>query len=245
MSLIRALHAETLKLKRTLAFRMVFVAPLLVAILLFFIAWNQRRVSPGFNLWEKLPKEGLGIWAVFMLPLLITLETALMNSVEHGEKQWKHLFALPIRRDAVYFAKLLITQAMAALSTLILCGLMIVLGLALIRSRPELSGAGPIPFGSFLKQAAMIWLASGLIISIHSWVSIRWPGVALALGVGIGGTFFALFAASARLGTYYPWLLPFNALNEGRMTAALWLGAAGGVVAAVLGCLEFVRRDVV
>jgi len=245
MSLIHVLHAEILKLKRTLAFWMIFVAPLLVATLQFFIIWNQRRVSASFQLWETLPRGALAIWAVFMLPLLITLETALINGVEHGEKQWKQIFALPIPRHAVYTAKLLIAQVLAAASTLVLCALTVLAGLALARLRPEMPNTGAIPYVWILKHAAFVWLAAWLIIAIHTWVSIRWPGFALALGTGIGGTFFAIFAASARMGKYYPWLLPVNVFTEGRFAAALLLGAVGGVVAAVIGCVEFVRRDVV
>ena len=73
MLIIRVLHAEMLKLKRTLAFRMIFVAPLLVATLQFFVIWNQRRPGANFNLWEMISRASLSVWAVFMLPLLITL----------------------------------------------------------------------------------------------------------------------------------------------------------------------------
>lgn len=69
-------------------------------------------------------------------------------------------------------------------------------------------------------------------------------GFPIALGAGIGGTFFALFAASASLGKYYPWLLPMNIFVEGRFVMALVLGIGGGIVAALLGCFEFMRRDV-
>jgi hypothetical protein len=224
---------------------MIFVAPLLVATLQFFVIWNQQRFTTNFNLWEMMPRATLSVWAVFMLPLLITLETALINGVEHGEKQWKHIFALPIPRHAVYTSKLLIAQSLAAASTLILCALTVLVGLALIRLRPELPHASAIPYVWILKHAAFVWLAAWLITSIHTWVSIRWPGFALALGTGIGGTFFAIFAASAGMGKYYPWLLPVNVFMEERFAAALLLGAAGGVVAAVIGCMEFVRRDVV
>lgn len=244
MSLVRALHAETLKLKRTLALRMIFVAPLLVATLQFFVIWNQRRLGDDFNLWGRISKESLSLWAVFMLPLLITLQTALINGVEHVEKQWKHIFALPVPRHTIYTAKLLIAQALAAASTLILCVLTVLVGLALTRLRPELPHSGAIPYIWILKHAAFVWMAAWLIIAIHTWISVRWPGFALALGAGIGGTFFALFAASAGIGKYYPWLLPLNVFIEGRFAAALLLGAAGGVVAAALGCAEFVRRDV-
>src|SRR5262249_5652673 len=191
---------------------------------------NQRRFSDNFNLWETISRGSLSVWAVFMLPLLITLETALINGVEHGEKQWKHIFALPVPRHAVYTAKLLIAQALAAAGTLILSALTVLCGLALIRLRPELPHSGAIPYAWILRHAALVWMAAWLIIAIHTWVSIRWPGFALALGAGIGGTFFALFAASARMGKYYPWLLPMNVFIEGRFAAALWLGAAGGVI---------------
>jgi hypothetical protein len=243
--LIRALSAETLKLKRTLAFLMVFVAPLPVATLQFFVIWNQKHAGPDFQLWDMISRGAMSVWAVFMLPLLITLETALINGVEHGEKQWKHLFALPIPRHAVYTAKFLAAQALTAASTLILSALIVVIGLALTRLRPDLPHTGPIPYGWLLKNAAFVWMASWLIIAIHTWISIRWPGFALALGSGIGGTFFALFAASARIGKYYPWLLPLNVLLQGRLAAALLLGIVGGALAAVIGCMEFVRRDVV
>lgn len=75
-------------------------------------------------------------------------------------------------------------------------------GLAVMRLRPELADSGSVPYGWLAKYTALVWLASWLIIAIHTWVSIRWSGFAVALGVG------------------------------------------GGAVAALLGCLEFVRRDV-
>lgn len=243
-SLVRALHAEMLKLKRTLAIRMVFVAPLLVATLLFFVLWEKRTVAPDFDLWDTLTKISLSSWAVFMMPLLITLETALLNGLDHGEKNWKHIFALPIPRHSVYAAKLIVAQTMILVSTLFLTVLAILIGVFFKYWRPEMAGAGAPPYGHIFKQAAMVWLASWLIIAIHTWISIRWAGFTLSLGAGMGGVFFAIFAASARLGKYYPWLLPVNVFSDERMAMALWLGAIGGIAAAVAGCLEFVRRDV-
>jgi hypothetical protein len=245
MSMFRVLHAELLKLKRTLAFRMIFVLPLLVALLQFFVLWRSRAFGADFKLWETLPTNMLGIWAVFMMPLLITLETALLNGIEHSDKQWKHIFALPVPRHTVYLAKFVVAQALIAASTLFICVLTVLVGLAAMYLRPELAHSGPVPYGWLAKYAALVWLAAWLIIAIHTWVSIRWSGFAVALGAGIGGTFFALFAASASLGKYYPWLLPVNIFKDERFAAALLLGAVGGAIAALLGCLEFVRRDVV
>lgn len=244
MSMLRVLHAELLKLKRTLAFRVIFVLPLLVAMLQFFALWRTRKFGADFKLWETLPKNMLTIWAIFMMPLLITLETALLNGIEHSDRQWKHIFALPIPRHTVYLAKFVVAQALIAASTLILCVLTVLVGLAVMQLRPELANSGAVSYGWLAKYAALVWLAAWLIIAIQTWVSIRWSGFAVALGTGIAGTFFALFAASASVGKYYPWLLPLNVFSEERFTAALLIGVVGGVIAALLGCLEFVRRDV-
>lgn len=244
MSMFRVLHAELLKLRRTLAFRVIFVLPMLVALLQFFALWRARKFGADFKLWETLPTNMLSIWAVFMMPLLITLETALLNGIEHGDRQWKHILALPVPRYAVYLAKFFVAQALVAASTLFLCVLTVLAGLAITQLRPELANSGPVSYGWIAKHAALVWLAAWLIIAIHTWVSARWSGFVVALGTGIGGTFFALFAAGASVGKYYPWLFPMNVFSAERFETALLLGAGGGVVAALLGCLEFVRRDV-
>ena len=245
MSLLRALHAEVLKLKRTLAFRVIFVLPLLVALLQFFIVWRTKKFPAEFDLWHTMGTNSLRIWAVFMMPLLIALETALLNGIEHSDRQWKHIFALPVPRHAVYFSKIVVAQLLILISTAILSLLTIIVGIIATHLRPELANVGPIPFGWFAKYTVLVWAASWLIIAIHTWISTRWAGFPIPLGAGIGGTFFALFAASASVGKYYPWLLPMNLFVDGRFKAALVLGIAGGLIATLAGCLEFVRRDVI
>lgn len=245
ISLFRAVHAEILKLKRTLAFRVIFALPFLVGLLEFFIVWRTKKFPAGFNLWQTLPTNSFQVWAIFMLPLLITLETALLNGIEHSDKQWKHIFALPVPRHSIYLAKLIVAQALILISTAVLAVLIVIVGVAATYVRTELANAGPVPFGWIAKYTLLVWIAGWFIIAIHTWISMRWSGFPIALGAGIGGTFFALFAASASIGKYYPWLLPMNLFLDGRFTAAIVLGAAGGIIGALLGCVEFVRRDVI
>jgi hypothetical protein len=244
MSLLRALHAELLKLKRTLAFRVIFVMPLFVALLQFFVIWRTEKLPSDFNLWQTHATNSLQIWAVFMMPLLITLETALLNGIEHSDKQWKHIFALPVPRPSVYLSKIVVAQGLVLVSTFVLAVFTVIVGIVGTRLRPEFASVGPVPYGWIAKHALLVWLAAWLITAIHAWISVRWAGFAVALGAGVGGTFFALFAAGAAVGKYYPWLLPLNTFTEDRFTTALVLGAGGGVLAALLGCWEFVRRDV-
>ena len=242
--LLRALHAELLKLKRTLAFRVIFVLPFFIALLQFFVIWRTKKIPADFNLWQGHVTNSFQIWAIFMMPLLIALETALLNGIEHTDKQWKHLFALPVPRHSIYFSKFIVAAGLILASTLVLALLTVIVGVVATSLRPELAAASSIPLFWIAKLALEVWLASWFIIAIHTWISMRWAGFPIPLGAGIGGTFFALFAASAAIGKYYPWLLAMNLFLDGRFTTALVLGIGGGVIAPLVGCFEFVRRDV-
>jgi len=243
----RALHGEALKLKRTLALRMVLVAPTLVALLALLIqslAVVSGRGDLAATMWQSLWRSALTLWAVFLLPLLITVETALLAGIEHETQQWKHMFALPIPRYAIYVAKLCVAQALVLLSTLLVWLLIVLSGWLLMLGAPVLAAAGPAPVLLIGVRAIECWLAAGLIMSSNFWIALRWPSFTVPLGVGIAGTFFALFATSAEISRYYPWLLPLDALSgPDRLRAALVLGIGGGLIVATLGGVDFVRRE--
>lgn len=247
IAVARALHAETLKLKRTLALRMVFVAPALVVVLAVFVMVSQASRS-GADAAGRMPmmfyRQSLAIWAIFMMPLLITLETALLCGMEHGERQWKQMFALPMPRTAIYLSKYLTAHGLTAASTAFLWLLISLAGWGLTRLHPALTAAAPPALAELATQAAYAWLAAGIVQSANLWIALRWPSFTVSLGAGIAGTFFALFAASAKAGMYYPWLLPVNAVSSPeRLTVALSLGIGGGLLLAVCGCVDFVRRE--
>ena len=95
-----ALAAETLKMKRTLALSLTFLAPLLVVALNFVIYWQRgSTLAPQQdNVWIRLTQNNLVLWDLITLPLFVTLQTALLGGLEHTQKNWKHLFALPVAR---------------------------------------------------------------------------------------------------------------------------------------------------
>lgn len=244
---MRALAAEVLKLKRTLALRMVLLAPALVALLSLLAqsaAILTGRSDLTATLWHSHSQSSLTMWAIFLLPLLITIETTLLAGLEHAEKQWKQLFALPVPRASIFFAKFAVAQALVAISTLVLCAFIVLTGWLLILWHPALAAAGAPPVASIAGRALGCWLAAGLILSINLWIALRWPSFTAPLGAGIAGTFFALFATSAKIAAYYPWLLPLDVLaGDERSMPALILGIAGGIVVAILGCIDFNRRE--
>ena len=250
-ALLRALNAEIMKMKRTLALLMVLVTPGTVVALQFFTLLQRGENMESFQAepWNVLAQGILGLWAILMLPLFITLETALLAGMEHGTQQWKHLFALPVPRWTIYAAKLLVSAGLIALSTLTLVGGIVAAGLALQALLPGVSFPATIPLWDILRPAVLIFLTAGLILAIHTWVSLRWASFTVAVSVGIVATVGgAIIGNSLTWWKYYPWALAVNVISGPGvqdLPLALTLGIGGGIVVGVLGCWDVVRRDVV
>src|SRR5271155_348592 len=93
IALMRALHAEMLKLKGTTALKIVVLFPLIVALLEFF-AVSQAPFSSvnrdGIQYeWAALTLGILRPWGLLMMPLFIALECALVAGLDHSGNQWK------------------------------------------------------------------------------------------------------------------------------------------------------------
>ena len=249
--LLKAVGAEILKMKRTLALWMVFIAPMVVVVLSFLQIYMQGAPKkPPASADEAWLRLGLGIttlWAFLMLPLFITLETALLGGLEHGERQWKQLFALPVPRWTIYTAKLLVCSALIAASTIVLWAGTIAAGFLLQRAVPEWGNSGVPPWLTMLQSALLTWLAAWLIIALQTWISLRWRSFALAVGIGMSGTVVGFIVMqSEQWGKFYPWALPMTTMaGEGKnMPFAVAYGIVAGILVGIVGCWEMTRRDV-
>jgi hypothetical protein len=249
MIFLRVLSAELLKLRRTLAFWMMFAAPLLVIILALLMYYERSAyyVKQAQPLWGSLQKSAFVLWSVLMLPLYITLQTALLANLEHGEGRWRNLLAMPVPRWSIYFAKLVIPCAMVMASSLLLNLGCLVDGVILRRIKPVLQFPDPAPWGSAWRSAAITLLAALLVIAIQHWVSLRFPAFAASAGFGIAATITgSILINSARYGPWWPWCLPAQLLasKPAAVSHSLWYSAIGALVVTFAGAIEFNRREI-
>jgi len=255
MTLARALHAEVLKMKRTMALKMVVLAPALIVVLVLFIASQAphtmlHRTGPRHE-WAELTRLTLQFWAALMMPLYITLETALMASLDHSENQWKSLLARPVPRWTLYGAKLMVATAMTAAATLaLLCGILMD-GAILPRIQSGVVFGFPAPWAAIFRDGAQVAGLAFLALAIQHWVSLRWRSFSVAVGAGIVAMVAGIFAyAAGQQGggwpQYFPWALPMMVMGKEprHIAAALWIGAAAGLAVTVAGCWDFCRREV-
>lgn len=249
-ALARALSAETLKLKGTLALWMCLIAPAVV-VLLYVLQISVSKIPAGFSpdpaqSWLMFAKSAMTLWAFLMLPLFVTLESALLAGLEHGDRQWKHLLALPLPRGAHYLAKLLALAALVALAFVALVLLMPLGGLLLMWLKPAFGLAGMPPWGYLLSSAAYCYLATLLIVALHCWIAVRWSSFTVAVSIGMSATVMGfLIGQSERFGHWYPWSMPMQVFGgKGQwIEFVVVAGLVGGLMVALLGLADFRRRE--
>lgn len=248
--LLRAMSAEVLKLKGTLALWMCLIAPLTVTALhvlqLLAIDLGKRPVPAAHDAWQFFARGQLTMWAFLMLPLFITLQAALLAGLEHGNRQWKYLLALPVPRHAHYLSKLFALTGMLVLATMTLAVLIPAGGLLLSFIKPQTGIGGPIPWRFIIESLAAITVAALLITALHTWIAIRWRSFTVSVAVGMVATVAGfLLAQSARFGHWYPWSMPVQVVaGEGQWAGfVMQAGVLGGGVVALLGLWDFRHRE--
>jgi hypothetical protein len=248
--LARALSAETVKLRRTLALWMCAIAPAVVVALLVLQMTVQRGpptpLAPD-QAWGMYAAGVLGIWCFLMLPLFVTLQSALLAGLEHADNQWKHLLALPLPRHVHYAAKWLVLVGMVAAAFVLLVLFAAVGGYVLMALQPALGLAGPPPWGWLLRMAAGAFAASLLIVSLHAWLALRFRSFTVAVSIGMSATVCGfLIGQSARFGPWYPWAMPVQVMGGKGENAdfVIAAGLIGGALVALVGLWDLARRDI-
>ena len=241
--MLAVLFVEARKLHRSLAALLAIAAPSLIAIFTFFNMMRGKAAQP----WEMWMVGATGIWAFFMLPMSVTALTALVAHMEHGPRSWDHLRALPLPRWKLYAAKAICVLAVvAAMSAAVLIMTWAAVRLASL-IRPELTPTGPFEFAGYARTLGLMFVAGLLLVALQLWTALRYASFVPGLVLGIGGTFFAVVATSAKQGAFLPWQMPVNVLMASeawRLQAALGLGGGLGVFALVLMVVHLSRREV-
>lgn len=251
--LARATAAEALRLRRTLAVTVALAAPGFAGVVALLIGSRRKNPLPeGADGWLALFESVWPLWTLMMLPLLITAITALMSQIEHQSSAFKQLYATPTARWAVYAAKLLVGTALAALASLAAATALVAVGYILRAARGEMHPLPASPPLAAISELTLAPLAASLaLVALHLWIGMRFRSFAVAVSVGILGTFSALAFMGAEEGFWWPWLLPMYAMPGVRPAEdAMFtipptiLGPLAWFVLGALGCWRVTRRDV-
>ena len=237
-----ALAVEAHKLRRSLALLLAAIAPLLIAAFIFFNLLRLKQAMP----WAMALQSSTAIWAFFMLPMSVTALTALVAHAEHGPRSWDHLRALPLPRWHLYAAKAVCVLGVVAAMSLWLA-ILTLLAVDLVGTiKPAVAATGPLDTLAYLQMLGRVFLSAWLLVAVQLWIALRCASFVPALAVGIGGTFFAVVATSAKIGVVLPWQIPVNQLasDPARAQLALLLGCIGGFIAFAAMLRHLGQREV-
>jgi lantibiotic transport system permease protein len=255
MTFIRVLHAETLKVRGTIAWKMAILAPGIVVLLAFFAAWQApfstvNRFGPDHE-WEALTRFCMRLWAILMLPLYIMLQSALLAGLDHAGGQWRSILARPLPRWTFYTAKLTFVIGLAVTGSALL-----ILGIALDGAilpglQREVVFAPPIPWSMILRNCAQVFGLAFAGLAIQNWISLRWQSFSVAMAAGIVLLVLGVFAGAVGQSTdsslrFFPSALPMliMARNAGNVAVGLRISVVCGVLFAIAAGIDFCRREV-
>jgi lantibiotic transport system permease protein len=224
------LSAEAMKARRSAPMRLAVAAPALLFVLEILTLFARGHVNGADHslLWRDLLSFAWIMWLGLFTPALIAAEAICLVNVEHSGRHWKQLFVLPIPRWQVFAAKMVFCGLLLAASFF----LFVVSSLAAVlifSGARGLNLAASVPWRDTVLTAAGAYVACWLLIVIHTWISVRFPGFAVPSGVCFAAMLVGFLLVNVNrdlFGCWYPWTLPLNVRPEGSYSPQNTLASA-------------------
>jgi len=244
------IQIEFLKIKRTLLAYLCIGSPLIISCIIFLYFFADGAgimVQTEGSRWLFYAELLQTYWGIFFLPLFITLQTALLAGIEHNGKMWKLLFAQPVRKLDILWAKILIAFIMIGISQALLLPMTLAGGVLLRHFNPALGFEPVIPVSQIVLLDLTVFGLSFIAISLHAWVSLKFESFVTAVSFGIIATVSGVIVINSPIAAYYPWAMPGLIASHLFEADFPWekmaysLGA--GIIIVLAGLLDLVNQE--
>ena len=219
----RTLSADALKLRRTAALRLTLLSglfPVLIAFLIFFFK-GHIIMKAGGSPWPRFIMMAWQTAGTLLLPLFVVLLASLVVNVETKATAWKHLFAQPVGRGAVFGSKLLLLLALNAVALLLFVALLLGAGFLLGVVRPKLGfQLHAVPLTPVLWMLGRTYIATLGLLAVQYVVSLLWRSFVVPVGVGMGAVVATIALLSWEHVDKIPYAAPLGTSASLQMTKA-------------------------
>ncbi|QHV95376.1 ABC transporter permease [Spirosoma endbachense] len=248
----RSLTIEILKAKGTLVLWLALVAPLFVVGVAFTASYLEgyKFYHKGVNPWIEFTGHILVGWSLFIFPIYVSLQSALVSAIEHQADTWKSVYSLPLPKWSVFYAKLALFTGLLAISHLVLFGFAEGAGWLLSELKPhynfQLFTIRPV-----LAQACFNILLSGLgMASLQFYIGLRFRSFIIPAGFGLFITLAGVISRSQPISRASPYLSPINFFHnatqaDGWHYGYVYISLLTYILGAIAGFLSTSQRDVV
>ncbi|MBX0291284.1 ABC transporter permease [Hymenobacter sp. HSC-4F20] len=222
----RTLAADALKLRRTAALRLTLFSGALPVLLTFMIFFFKGYIilKAGGTPWPRFISTAWQTAGTLLLPLFVVLLTSLVVNIETKATAWKHLYAQPVGRGAVFCSKLLLLLTLNAAALLLFVGLLLGAGGLLGLLKPTLGfQTYAVPFEAVGWMLLRTYVATLGLLAVQYIVSLYWRSFVVPVGVGMGAVVATIALLSWEHVDKIPYAAPLG-------TAMSMRAAKGGVL---------------
>jgi hypothetical protein len=223
--LLKGLQTEWIKTRKTFIVWYVILCPLLLAglILLMFSfrsAADAKTAGNGINFWQFLLIGGYNSLSYLFLPLFIVLLNTMLYAREHQGNMWKHLYALPVPRWSIFGAKSAFSLILLAFSFVCFALFLLATGYLIDVIQPAYKLAkNDNLFTTNLMLAFRVFVSGLGIWAIHNWLSLRFKGVGISMGIAIASIVITPFVMTGadKIGEWrflYPYIYAFESAMD-------------------------------
>ncbi|GAB4038497.1 ABC transporter permease [Spirosoma gilvum] len=250
---IRGIEVEQRKARHTLVFWLALAVPLLTAgldITAYAVNGDDiLRVKQSHTPWQHFNFHMLVMWTMLMLPMYISLQSALVTALEHQANAWKHIYSLPVPKWSIYFSKLFFFVGLFLLSTLGLILCTELAGWLLYWMKPEL-GIDPSTDSWFLVRNVGKTFLIGLgMTAIQFYLSFRFRNFIIPAAFGVFVSVIGVVIKSWEHSYISPYLWVYLAVRDQANATNwtndyVWAGLLTFAVVAISGFLATYRQDI-
>lgn len=202
--MVKLIKMEIMKLKRSYLWAVFFILPIIPAVL--------GTINYAANI-EILQSLWLSLWTqhtlfsdYFFLPIMLGIFCSYLINEEKANHNWNRLLTLPVKRSAVFGAKLAVAGFMAFCSEAWIVILFVISG-------KVIGMDAPVPWGSVLRWCMMGTLGALVMVSIQLLVSLIAKSFALPVGIALFGSLSGLGFLAKGKGHIYPYSLMAYGMN--------------------------------
>ncbi|WP_303312652.1 ABC transporter permease [Hymenobacter sp. BT730] len=245
----RSFSSDLLKLRGTAALWLTLLSgafPVALSLLIYYFK-GQYLLKPGQNPWQAYVLQSWQTASGLLLPLFVVLLTSLLLNIENKASAWKHLYAQPVGRGALFASKLGLLLGLNALAQVVYAGLLAASGLLLGLLRPELHFLDhALPLGPLLVLLGHTFVATLGLLAIQFIASLWWRSFVAPVALGLGATIAALTLMRWEYISWVPYAAPLLSLRaiahtqsalavNGALAASEWRSLGWFAVVLTLG----------
>ncbi len=236
--LMRALHAEKIKLRRTPVWLAFVLLPVLPAVIgTFNYLANLGLLKSD---WESLWTQHTLFFCYFFLPALLGVYCAYLWRLEHLDHNWNRVMTVPMPVWSLCLSKFLVALGLLA-GTVLWQGVLFILGGLLAGIRV------PIPWLQVMDWLTCGFLGGAAVLSLQLFLSLFIRSFAVPVAIALAGGIGGLMATTQGWGLFFPYALlslGMRANNPNRVLEypAFFVSCAAFTLLFLVLSVMFIRR---